>query len=138
MYSQYIIFIDKHLISETVTFLSLSRGDLKAETISQIKAAQDQALRTKYFIKNIANTNSKGRLCQNFYEAIQHFISACPILSKEKYVKRRDRVHFQLHMQGNMGKLQNEHWYEHVPKSVEMIHDCSIIDSTSAKGKNSP
>jgi len=93
MHSQYIIRIDKQLIREKDTFLSLSRGDLKAETLSQIRAAQDQALRTKYHITNIANRKSKCRLCQKFYEAIEHFILASTILSKEKYVKRHDRVY---------------------------------------------
>jgi hypothetical protein len=41
-HSQYITSTDKELISETDTFLSLSRGDLKAETVNQIAASQDQ------------------------------------------------------------------------------------------------
>jgi hypothetical protein len=47
MHGQYIRSIDKHLISEEDTFLWLSKGDLKAETESEIVAAQDQALQTK-------------------------------------------------------------------------------------------
>ena len=39
------------LISEEDTFLWLSKGDLKAETESEIVAAQDQALHTKYYGK---------------------------------------------------------------------------------------
>jgi len=45
-----------------------------------------------------------------------------PILAKERYTKRHDRVCAQLHF--NMCKetrvqLDKKHWYEHVPKSVE-------------------
>jgi hypothetical protein len=43
MRSQYIISIDKELISKTDIFLSLSRGNLKAETVNQVAASQDQA-----------------------------------------------------------------------------------------------
>jgi hypothetical protein len=57
MHGQYIISIVKQLISDTDTYLTLSRGDLKAETLSQITAAQDQALQTKYHAKNITNIN---------------------------------------------------------------------------------
>jgi len=46
----------------------------------------------------------------------------CPILAKEQYIKRHDRVCAQLHF--NMCKvsrvqLNKKHWHEHVPKSVE-------------------
>jgi len=55
-------------------------------------------------------------------ETIDHTISACPIVAKEQYIKRHDRVCAQLHL--NISKetavqLVKKHWYEHVPKSVE-------------------
>ena len=43
MHGQYIRNMDRQLISEEDTFLWLSKGDLKAETESEIVAAQDQA-----------------------------------------------------------------------------------------------
>jgi phospholipid N-methyltransferase len=62
-------------------------------------AAQDQALHKKYYATKILNTktDSKCRLCQQFDETIDHIISACPILAKEQYIKRNDRVSAQLH-----------------------------------------
>jgi hypothetical protein len=67
-------------------------------------------------------TDSKCRLCQQFDETIEHITSACPILAKEQYVKRHDRVSARLHF--NICKeigvqLDKNIWYEHVPKSVE-------------------
>ena len=98
MHGQYIRNIDRQLISEEDTFLWLSKGDLKAETESEIVAAQDQAIQTKYYATKILNTgtDSKCRLCQQFDETINHIISACPILAKEKYIKRHNRVRAQL------------------------------------------
>ena len=89
----------RQLISEEDTFLWLSKGDVKAETESEIFAAQDQALQTKYYETKILSTetDSKCRLWQQFDETIDHIISACPILAKEKYTKRHDRVCAQLH-----------------------------------------
>jgi phospholipid N-methyltransferase len=57
-------------------------------------AAQDQALQTKYYATKILNTETdcKCRLCQQFDETVDHIISACPILAKEQYIKRHDRV----------------------------------------------
>jgi hypothetical protein len=48
MHGQYIWNVDRQLISEEDMFLWLTKGDLKAETESEIVAAQDQALETKY------------------------------------------------------------------------------------------
>jgi hypothetical protein len=100
------------------------KGDLKAETESEIVAAQDQALQTKKYATKILNTetDSKCRLCHQFDETIDHVISACPILAKEQYIKRHDRVSAQLHF--NIWKelgvqLDKKQWYEHVPKSVK-------------------
>ena len=94
LHGQYIRSIDRQLISQEDTFFWLSKGDLKAETESEIVAAQDQALQTKYYATKILNTetDSKCRLCQQFDETIDHIISACPILAKEQYIKRHDRV----------------------------------------------
>jgi hypothetical protein len=99
MHGQYIRNIDRQLISEEDTCLLLSKEDLKAETESERVAAQDQAIRTKYYATKILNTetDSKCRLCQKFDETIDHIISACPILAKEQFIKRRDRVCAQMH-----------------------------------------
>jgi len=48
MHGQYIISMDRQLISEEYTFIWMSRGDLKGETESEIIAVQDQALQTKH------------------------------------------------------------------------------------------
>jgi hypothetical protein len=89
MHGQYIRSRDRQLISEKYTFVWLSKGDVKAETESEIVAAQDQAIQTKYYSTKILNTEteSKCRLCQKFDETIDHIISVWPILAKEQYVK---------------------------------------------------
>ena len=89
-------------------------------------AAQNKALQTKYYATKILNTetDSKCRLCQQFDETIEHIISACPILAKEQYTKRHYRVSAQLHFnicKETWVQLDKKHWYEHVPKSVEII-----------------
>jgi hypothetical protein len=57
----------------------------KAETESEITAAQDQTLQTTHHATKILQTatGTKCRLCQQFDETIDHIISACPILVKE-------------------------------------------------------
>jgi hypothetical protein len=58
MHGQCVRNIDKHLISEEDTFLWLSKGDLKAETESEVVAAQGQALQTKYHATKILHTET--------------------------------------------------------------------------------
>jgi hypothetical protein len=60
MHSQYTKSTDTHLVSEEDTFLWLSRGYLKAETESEIIAAQDQTFQSKILCNyNITNTNTQ-------------------------------------------------------------------------------
>jgi hypothetical protein len=93
MHGQYILNIDKQLISKEDTFLWLTKRDLKAETESEIVAAQDQALQTKYYATKILNTetDSKCRLCHQFDETIDHIISACP--NSASVSTQQKRVH---------------------------------------------
>ena len=63
-------------------------------------------------------------IIKQFDETIDHITSAYPILTKEQYTKRHDRVCAQLHFnilvcKEAEVKLDKKHWYEHEPKSVE-------------------
>jgi hypothetical protein len=76
------------------------------------------------YATNILNTEAdrKCRLFQQFDKTIDHIILACPILAKEQYIKRNDRVSAQLHFsicKETEVQLDKKHRYEHVPKSVE-------------------
>jgi hypothetical protein len=56
-------------------------------------------------------------------------MSVCPILAKEQYIKRHDRVCAQLQFnicKETGGKLDSELWYEHVPKSVERHQEGNV------------
>ena len=99
MHGKYIWNIDRQLITEEDTFLWLTKRDLKAETGNEMVAAPDKALQTKYYATKTLNTekDSKCRLCHQFDETIDRIISTCPILAKEQYIKRHDRVSAQLH-----------------------------------------
>jgi hypothetical protein len=66
--------------------------------------------------------DSKCRLCHPFEETADHIMSACPILAKEQYIKRHDRVCAQLHFNicKELGvKLDSELLYEHVPETLD-------------------
>jgi len=60
---------------------------------------------------------------------VEHIIAACPILAKEQYIKRHDRVCAQLHFnicKEIRVKLENKHWYDNVPNSGEKSREAKV------------
>ena len=110
MHGQYIGNVDRQLISEEDTILWLSKGNLKAETESEIVAAQDQALQTKYYATKILNTetDNKCRLCQKFDETIDHIISACPTLQKNS--TQKDMIEYVPNYTSTYARKQGYNW----------------------------
>ena len=72
----------------------------------------------------------KCGLCQQFDEAIDHIISACPVPAKEQYIQRHDRVCSQLHFTicKEVG-VKLEPWYENDPKLLETSHESKVTIS---------
>jgi len=100
----------------------LKSGDIKGETESTIVAAQGQAISTKYFKNKILKEEieSKCRLCKQHEEATDHLTSGCPILEKNKYLMRHDKVCTHLHYPicRALGIEIIDKWYTHMPKPV--------------------
>jgi len=60
---------------------------------------------------------------------VKNIISACPILAEEQYIKRNDKVCAELYfnIRKKVGvKLDNKHWCDHVPKSVETSYESKV------------
>jgi len=89
----------RRLVNEEDTFLWLTRGDLKGKTVSEIIAAQNEALQTKHYATKIlqTETDSKCRLLKKFDETVEHIISACPVLAKEQHIQKHDKNCAPLH-----------------------------------------
>ena len=90
-------------------------------SLTDVIVAHDLALQTKYYAKNILQTesSSKCRLYKKFDETVEYIISPCPVLAKEQHISRHDRACDQLHLnicKETEVKLANEHWYDHVTK----------------------
>ena len=116
------VWIDSLLVEKTCSCGCW--GEIWKQKQSKITAAHDQALQTKYHATKILQTvtDSWFRLCRQFYETVEHIISVCAVQAQEWYIKRHDKVCDQLHFNicKEMGvKLDNKHWYDRIPKSVE-------------------
>jgi hypothetical protein len=87
-------------------------------------------------------TDSKCRLDKQFDEIAEHVITACPILAREQYTYTRHDTLF-AHIHSNISKeirvkLDKEHWYYYVSKTVETSRKVkvTILRSTSANRQN--
>ena len=104
------------------TWTWLRKGNLKRETESLLKAAQDNAIRTNLIKARIDKTqqNSKCRLCGDRDEKINHIISECSKLAQKEYKARHDWVVKVIHWE-MCRKFQFVHtnkWYMHNPAPV--------------------
>ena len=117
------------------TFSWLKSSGLKAETEGFIFAAQDQSLKTKNYIANImkAGTDATCRFCGIHKETIDHLISACPVLAREEYLARHNRVAQYVHWRicKSFSIEVGDKWYEHeTPPVVENDQATILWDFT--------
>ena len=91
--------LDEKLVDIEQSHRWLKFGDIKGEIESTIVAPQDQAISTNYFKKKILKEEieSKCRLCKQHEETIDQLTSGCPILAKNEYLMRHDKVCTHLH-----------------------------------------
>jgi len=114
--------LDEKLMDIDQSYRWLKYGDMKGETESTIVAAQDQAISTNYFKNKILKEDieSKCRLCKQHEETIDHLTSGCPILPKNEYIMRHDKVctHLYYSICKALGIETTDKWYTHVQTSV--------------------
>ena len=94
-------------------------------------AAQDQAISTNYFKNKILKQEieSKFQLYKQHEETIDHLTSACPILAKNEYLMRHDKVCTHLHysIRKALGIETTDKWYTHMPKPVCEEGDVTVL-----------
>ena len=96
----------------------------------------DQRVQSFMLVMMMMNTNNNNNNNNNNAHSVNNLIRLCdsslsafPILTKEQYIKRRDIMCAELHY--NVCKeigviLDNEHWYDRVPKSVETSGESKV------------
>jgi hypothetical protein len=74
-------------------------------------------------------TDSKCQLCKEHEETINHLISGCPILAKNEYIIRHDRVCTYLHYSicKELGIETTGSWYTYKPESVCEHEDITVL-----------
>ena len=83
----------RQLLGNENKFLWQSLGDLKIETECElILASRVQALQANKMQQGITNRNTDQSLRQEFDSTAEHIISARPLMTKELYISRLERV----------------------------------------------
>jgi hypothetical protein len=131
MHGQFPRSLDEKLVDKEQSYRWLKFGDIKGETESTIVSAQDQAISTNYFKRKIPKEEieSRYRLRTEYEETIDHLTSGYPILAKNEYVIRHDRVCTHLHYSvcNTLGIETTENWHSHVPVSVCQYEDITAL-----------
>jgi hypothetical protein len=91
--------LDEKLVDIEQSYHWLKSGDIKGETESTIVAAQDQANSTNLFKNKVLKKEivSKCRLSKQHEETFDHLTLGCPILVKNEYLMRHDKVCTHMH-----------------------------------------
>ena len=85
--------LDEKLVDIEQSYRWLKSGDIKKTEI-RIVPLQDQGISANYFKNKILGEEmgSKCRLCKQHEETTDHLTSGCPILAKNEYLMRHDKV----------------------------------------------
>ena len=72
---------------------------------------------------------SKCRLCKQHEETTDHLTSGCPVLAKNEYLMRHDKVWTHLHYSiwKALGSETTDKWYTHMPTPVCEEGDVTVL-----------
>jgi hypothetical protein len=106
--------LDEKLVENEQSYRWLEFWRRKGETESTVVAVQDQAISTNYLKRKIfkEEIECRCRLCKEYVETVDHLTSGCPILAKNEYVIRHDKVCTHLHYSvcRTLGTETTENW----------------------------
>jgi hypothetical protein len=88
-----------------------------------------QSAQTTFKRKILKEIESRCRLCKEYEDTIDHLTSGCPILAKNEYVIRHDKVctHLYYSICKTFGIETAENWYFHIPKLVCQHEDITVL-----------
>jgi hypothetical protein len=128
--------LDEKLVDKEQSYRWLKFGYIEGKTESTIVAAQDQAISTNYLKRKILKEEieSRWRLCKEYEETIDLLTSGCPILAKNEYVIRHDKVCTYLHYSicKTLGIETTENWH-----SISLYLFCTP-EGVSSSGTERP
>ena len=124
--------LEKEVYSTSLTNEYLTKGFYRPEDERILVAAQDQALRCRWFLKYIEGKEISDlcRLCNKQPETVSHILLGCPILlQRGEYTERHNAVckliHHRLCTHYRIPVTSKHHWINSPPTIIE--NDKAII-----------
>ena len=118
---------DMNEVGEKETWQWLQGGYITKSMEGFIMAAQEQALRTRWFRAKIQkeDVSPKCRLCDGGDETVRHLAAGCSKLSKGPYKRRHDRMGLKVYWElcRQYGVRTSEKWYDEIPDTVRISED---------------
>ena len=116
-------YLENPTIDMEQSFQWMKHTGLKGETEGLIIAAQDQALKTRYYAKHIMKQGDtdKCRMCHQQPETVEHIMAGCTKLAADQYLERHNKVAAELHLGicKHYGiDVEAKYWYQHKPERV--------------------
>ena len=118
---------DMEEVGTKETWQWLQGGYITKNMEGFIMAAQEQALRTRWFRARIQkeDVSPNCRLCDGGEETVRHLSVGCPKLSKGPYKRRHDRMGLRLYWElcQKFGIDCGDKWFEEIPDTVRKSKD---------------
>ena len=122
MHGKFPTYLEKGSIDKEQSFQWMKHNGLKKETEGLIVAAQDQALKTRYYTKHVMQQGDTDvcRMCHQQPKTVEHIMTGCTAMAADQYLQRH-KVAAELHLGicKHYGiDMQGKHWYQHKPDRV--------------------
>ena len=117
------------------TYGWLKAANLPAATEGLVVAAQDQALRTRYYERKILHRDVSPtcRMCSVGLETVDHIVAGCSALAPTDYTDRHNQVASIIHWDvcRHFGVPVESRWYRHHPDRLVEMDDITMMWDTT-------
>ena len=135
MHGQYRRLTEKSPVDMKETYLWLKSSNLAAATEGLVVDAQDQALGTRYYERNILHRDVSPTccLCSVGLEKFDHIVAGCSALTPMDYTNRHNQVAFIISWDicHHFGVPVESRWYRHHPDRLVETDDIALMWDTT-------
>ena len=135
MHGQYRRLSEQSPVDMKETYGWLKAAKLPVATEGLIIAAQDQALRTRYYERNIMHRDVSPtcRMCSAGLETVDHIVAGCSALAPTDYTDRHNQVASIIHWDicRQFGVSVESRWYRHQPDRLVETEDMVLMWDTT-------